>query len=85
MSSKPSQNIAAVLETAQAQVTITTLPIPQPGPNEVLVRNHAVAANGADWKIQAYGIFVEKVNCEISLHPLLSLSLCPSSYAVEKG
>jgi NADPH:quinone reductase-like Zn-dependent oxidoreductase len=70
MSTKQSPNIAAVLEAAHAQMTISTLPIPQPGPNEVLVRNHAVAANGADWKIQAYGIFVEKVCLEIyCAHP----------------
>jgi hypothetical protein len=73
MSTKQSTNVAAVLQTAKAQVTITTRPIPQPGPNQVLVRNHAVAANPCDWKVQAYGIFVPKVRIDIAFtHNFLS-------------
>ncbi|PMD45681.1 GroES-like protein [Hyaloscypha variabilis F] len=34
-------------------------PIPKPGPNELVVRNHAVAANPIDWKIQDYGYEVD--------------------------
>jgi NADPH:quinone reductase-like Zn-dependent oxidoreductase len=61
MATDQSQNVAAVIETANAQITITTRPVPQPGPNEILVRNYAVAANPLDWKVQTHGIFVTKV------------------------
>jgi len=60
MSTKKHTNTAAVLETAQAQVTIKDLPIPQAGPGELLVRNYAVAANPVDWKIQHSGYFIQK-------------------------
>jgi len=57
MASNP--NVAAVIEEGKARVTIKERPVPTPGPHELLVRNHAVAANPADWKIQYYNIFVE--------------------------
>ncbi|EHK99858.1 putative Zinc-binding alcohol dehydrogenase domain-containing protein cipB [Glarea lozoyensis 74030] len=55
-----SVNLAAVLETAKARVTLQERPIPKPGPDELLVRNKAIAANPADWKIQDYDFFVDK-------------------------
>ncbi|CAG8952523.1 hypothetical protein HYFRA_00009627 [Hymenoscyphus fraxineus] len=57
--SLPKTNQAAVLETAKARVELKTRPIPTPGPHEILVVNHAIAANPVDWKIQDYSIFVE--------------------------
>jgi hypothetical protein len=61
MFSKQSPNLAAVLETAKARATIRILPIPEPGPDEILVRNHAVATNPVDWKIQDDAFYVTKV------------------------
>lgn len=56
--SKP--NLAAVLETAKSRAVVKERPIPTPGPDELLVLNHAIAANPVDWKIQDYDFFVEK-------------------------
>ncbi|KAF4622732.1 hypothetical protein G7Y89_g14293 [Cudoniella acicularis] len=58
--SNQAQNIAAVLETRHARVKIVNRAIPKPGPDELVVRNRAVATNPADWMIQDYGVLVEK-------------------------
>jgi NADPH:quinone reductase-like Zn-dependent oxidoreductase len=54
------ENLAAVLEAPQARLKLLARPIPTPGEGEILVRNHAIAANVVDWKIQAWGIIVNK-------------------------
>lgn len=51
-------NRAAVLESAQARLTTKARPVPRPGDNEVLVRNHAIASNPIDWMMQDYNIFI---------------------------
>ena len=33
--------------------------IPKPGPDDVVIKNHAVAINPVDWKIQDYGLFIQ--------------------------
>jgi len=53
-------NLAAVLEAPKARLTLKNRPIPTPGPGELLVRNHAIAANPVDWKIQEYELFLSK-------------------------
>ena len=53
-------NIAAVLPSAKSQIEIQTRAIPKPGSGEILVRNHAIAANPIDWKVQSYDFFVKK-------------------------
>ena len=58
MSSNSATNLAAILPSKNSRLTISTRDIPTPGPGELLVRNHAIAANPVDWKIQDYGIFV---------------------------
>jgi len=35
-------------------------PMPSPEAHEVVIKNSAVAINPVDWKIQDYGLFVEK-------------------------
>lgn len=55
MATKQESNVAAVIEQKGARLTITTREIPKPGPDELVVRNHAIAANPVDWKIQDYG------------------------------
>lgn len=54
------ENLAAVVKEAKARCTYEIRPIPKPGANELVVRNHAIAANPVDWKIQDYAVFVEK-------------------------
>lgn len=58
MASTSAPNLAAVIPSKGGRLTISTRDIPTPGPGELLVRNHAIAANPVDWKIQDYGIFV---------------------------
>ena len=48
-SSLPDQQLG-VLSTPTSN-TIQTFPVPEPGPNEVLIRNVAVASNPKDWKV----------------------------------
>jgi len=43
-------NLAAVLDAPGARLKIVNRPIPTPGPNEIVVRNYAVAANPVDCK-----------------------------------
>ncbi|KAL4744959.1 chaperonin 10-like protein [Aspergillus terricola var. indicus] len=47
-------NLAAVLEKPGSALKPLTLKIPTPEKNEILIRNHAVAANPADWKIRDF-------------------------------
>ncbi|CAL3965268.1 unnamed protein product [Diplocarpon coronariae] len=49
------QNVAAIIEALGARLKIVNRPIPIPGPRELVVRNRAIAANPADWKLQDYG------------------------------
>ena len=53
-------NLAAVLEAPTARLTTVSRPIPTPGPDELVVRNYAVAANPVDWKIQDSGYLITK-------------------------
>ncbi|KAK4122617.1 GroES-like protein [Parathielavia appendiculata] len=53
-----SNNLAAVLPSAGNDLVIQQRSIPSPGPDEVLIRNHAIAVNPIDWKRQALGLYV---------------------------
>ena len=53
-------NQAAVLNEEKARLIIQERPIPKPGPSDVVIRNHALATNPADWKMQQFGYFIEK-------------------------
>jgi NADPH:quinone reductase-like Zn-dependent oxidoreductase len=55
MATKQETNVAAVIEQKGARLTTITREIPKPGPNDLVVRNYAIAANPVDWKIQDYG------------------------------
>ena len=47
-------NYAAVLDAPYAKLKVASRPIPIPGPKELVVRNHAVAANPADVSIPSF-------------------------------
>ena len=53
-------NQAAVLKEEKARLTVEERPIPKPGPSDVVVKNHALATNPVDWKMQQFGIIIEK-------------------------
>ncbi|KAK8079048.1 GroES-like protein [Apiospora phragmitis] len=58
-STTPTKNMAAWLTAPKARpFTVAEAPMPAPGPDEVVVRVHAVALNPVDWFIQAVGIIV---------------------------
>ncbi|KAF2434883.1 oxidoreductase [Tothia fuscella] len=55
------QNQAAWIKKAKATpLEIDTAPYHEPGPNQILIKNGAVAINPVDWKIQNYGFMVQK-------------------------
>ncbi|KAJ2980055.1 hypothetical protein NUW54_g11055 [Trametes sanguinea] len=56
----PTQQNALFLQAKQGEFAVASRPVPKLGPGEILVRNEASGLNPVDWKIQAYGIFVEK-------------------------
>ena len=52
-------NQAAWYPEAKGRFTVDSAPYTKPGPNEVVIKNAAVAINPVDWKIQTYGVLVE--------------------------
>ena len=48
----PEKQLALI--TTQTESYFTTLPVPTPGPGEILVQNIAVASNPKDWKVPKY-------------------------------
>ena len=53
-------NVAAVIASKSARVTVTARPVPTPSERQMLVRNRAIACNPVDWKIQEWSLFVNK-------------------------
>ncbi|KZM22274.1 uncharacterized protein EKO05_0011368 [Ascochyta rabiei] len=54
-------NKAAFITEAKANpLQVKNAPLPSAGKGEIVVRNHAAAVNPVDWKIQDYGIFLQK-------------------------
>ena len=49
---------AAVLRSKGSKLSVESRPTPTPGPSQVLIRNHAVALNPADWKMQDIGFAI---------------------------
>jgi NADPH:quinone reductase-like Zn-dependent oxidoreductase len=54
------KNLASVIPTAKARNELQVRPVSKPGAREILVRNHAIAVNPVDWKIQDYTFYVTK-------------------------
>ena len=53
-----SPNIAALLPAVGTDLVIKERPVPTPGSDEVLIRNHAIGLNPIDWKRQAWGFMI---------------------------
>ena len=51
---------ALLLLEKQGSLAVRDIETPKPGPGEILVKVEAAALNPLDWKIQAYGLIVEK-------------------------
>jgi len=55
----PSTQKALLLDQKFGKFVVDTIPVPKPGPGEILIKVKAAALNPVDWKIQKYGVFVE--------------------------
>ena len=56
----PSHQKALLLETKQGQWVVRTIETRKSAPGEIVIKLEAVALGGVEWKIQAWGILVEK-------------------------
>ncbi|PFH50022.1 hypothetical protein AMATHDRAFT_61918 [Amanita thiersii Skay4041] len=56
----PSQQKALLLDSKFGKFVLKTTDVPKPGPGEILVKIKATALNPLDWKIQKYGLAIEK-------------------------
>ena len=50
---------AWLTEAKQNPLKVDHAPMPSAGPDEVVVKNSAVAVNPVDWKIQDYGVIIQ--------------------------
>lgn len=53
-------NNAAFLDEKASSLRIGPAPMPTPSPNEIVIRNKAIAINPVDWHMQDAGIFVQE-------------------------
>ncbi|KAH9833623.1 oxidoreductase [Teratosphaeria destructans] len=65
-----SSNQAAYLDGKDKKLRVGDATMPKPEAEEIVVKNHAVAVNPVDWKIQDYGMFVKEfpfvLGCDIA-------------------
>ena len=52
-------NQAAYLDGKDKPFRVDRAEVPKPKDNEVIIKNHAIAINPVDWKIQDYGAFIK--------------------------
>ncbi|KAF2015427.1 GroES-like protein [Aaosphaeria arxii CBS 175.79] len=55
-----SNKAAWITEAKGNPLKVDDAELPKAGPNEVIIKNHAVAVNPVDWKIQDSGFFLQK-------------------------
>lgn len=53
-------NKAAFLDKAGAQLSVREAPMPTAAPGRVVIKNHAMAVNPVDWKVQDKGNFIRQ-------------------------
>lgn len=56
----PTHQKALLVPQKQEQFVIGTIEVEKPGPDEILIKVEATALNPADWKIQTWGVLLEK-------------------------
>jgi NADPH:quinone reductase-like Zn-dependent oxidoreductase len=56
----PSTQKAFILDAKLGNYSLGTVPVPKPGPGEIIIKIKTAALNPVDWMIQKYGILVEK-------------------------
>ncbi|KAJ3507255.1 hypothetical protein NMY22_g16987 [Coprinellus aureogranulatus] len=56
----PTQQKALLLKEKFGPLVLEDFTVPKPGKGQVLVKIHSSALNPVDWKIQKYGIYIEK-------------------------
>lgn len=54
------ENKAAWIAEKGGWLTVGPADVTPPGPNEVLMKNHAWGINPIDWKIQSLGVMLER-------------------------
>ena len=63
-------NQAAYLDGKDQKLRIDKAEMPKPNSNEVVIKNHAIAINPVDWKIQDSGMFIKNwpivIGCDVA-------------------
>ena len=63
-------NQAAWLDGAGKKLRVADATMPKVEPGHLIIRNKAIAINPVDWKIQDYGMFIQKwptiLGCDIA-------------------
>ncbi|TFK36704.1 chaperonin 10-like protein [Crucibulum laeve] len=56
----PSIQKALLLKSKFGEFSVDERPVPRPGPEQILVKIKSAGLNPVDWKVQKYGVFVDK-------------------------
>lgn len=63
-------NQAAYLDGKDKPFRVDSAEVPKPKDNEVIIKNHAIAINPVDWKIQDSGMFIKSwpivLGCDVA-------------------
>lgn len=67
--STPSKQKALVLPSPHAQLIVTEVNVPKPGPGEILVKVQAASLNPVDWLIQKFNALISKYPAILGVDP----------------